>query len=161
MSRRFLILLCFLTSPVTASENSGRVVSVQDGDTLTVLVDRRQVRIRLKDIDAPEKKQAFGERSRQSLAELCFEKQAAFDDARKDRYGRVVARVTCAHTDAALAQVRRGMAWVFDRYVEDRSLYDLQQEARLNRNGLWQEANPIPPWQWRRMDAKAKSKKVE
>ena len=86
-----------------------RVVSVHDGDTLTVLIESRQVKVRLTDIDAPELRQPFGTRSKQSLSELCFGKVASLDVRGQDRYKRSLARVTCAGTDANAEQVRRGM----------------------------------------------------
>lgn len=125
------------------------VVSITDGDTLTAMCDHQQVKIRLAEIDAPEKKQAFGQRSKQSLAELCFQKQAEIRPQTKDRYHRTVARVICEGTDANAEQVRRGMAWVYDRYVKDKSLYALQDEARVRKVGIWSDADPVPPWEWR------------
>lgn len=127
----------------------GRVVNVHDGDTLTLLVDHRQVRVRLVDIDAPELGQAFGKRSRESLAQMCAGQTAVVRDGGRDRYKRMLGRVTCAGIDANAAQVKRGMAWVFDRYVRDRSLYALQREALTEQRGLWADAHPVPPWDWR------------
>ena len=89
---------------------TGRVVGISDGDTLTVLVERRQVKVRLADIDAPELKQAFGTRSRQSLAALCFNREVRLETAGTDRNGRTIATVHCAGTDANAEQVRQGMA---------------------------------------------------
>jgi endonuclease YncB( thermonuclease family) len=132
-----------------AAELVGRVVVIQDGDTLTVQVSRKQIKVRLTEIDAPERKQAFGTRSRQSLADLCAGKEARIADQGKDRYGRTLDRVYCADVDANAEQVRRGMAWVFDRYVTDRGLYPIQEEARAARRGLWHDQNPVPPWEWR------------
>ncbi len=127
----------------------GNVVSIHDGDTITVLVDRTQIRIRLTEIDAPELKQSFGIRSRQSLAELCFQKSVTIYEAGKDKYGRTLARVVCDGVDANAEQVRRGMAWVFDRYITDKSMYTLQSEAKSAMRGLWADTKPIPPWEWR------------
>ena len=90
-------------------ELSGKVVAVADGDTLTVLFNHRQVKVRLTEIDAPEKKQQFGNRSKQSLSDLCFNKTATLADTGKDRYGRTLARVYCDGVDANAEQVRRGM----------------------------------------------------
>lgn len=127
------------------------MVSVHDGDTLTVLIERRQMKVRLSDIDAPELGQPFGTRSRQSLAELCFGKPASLDVRGRDRYQRTIARVTCAGTDANAEQVRRGYAWTFTRYARaDSPLYALQREARAARRGLWNDPSPVPPWDWRR-----------
>lgn len=136
------------------------IVGVSDGDTLTARceaqTDREAVtlKVRLAEIDAPEKGQPFGMRSRQHLAELCFHKAATLAPvaagAGLDRYGRTVAHVTCAGADANVEQVRAGMAWVYDRYIIDRSLYSAQDEARAEARGLWQEAAPIAPWDWRK-----------
>lgn len=99
---------------------------------------------------APEKRQPFGNRARQSLGELYHEKRAEVRVVDVDRYKRVVGRVTCAGVDANAAQVRRGMAWVYDRYVKDKMLYRLQDEARGVGRGLWADRDPIPPWDWRK-----------
>ena len=100
-------LLFSLTLALQAS--AAPVVGIADGDTLTVLEDRKQVKIRLGNIDAPERKQVFGERSRQSLAEMCFRKDATYQTQTIDRYGRIVAVVTCDGVEANRAQV--SAAW--------------------------------------------------
>jgi endonuclease YncB( thermonuclease family) len=133
-----------------ADSFEGTVVRIADGDILTVHVSHEMVRIRLIDIDAPEKKQAFGTRSRQSLGEICHGKRARVDDRGLDRYGRTLGQVTCAGVDANAEQVRRGMAWVYVRYApKDSHLYGIEADARLHRRGLWQDASPVPPWEWR------------
>lgn len=108
------------------------------------------MKVRLAEIDAPEKKQPFGMRSKQALSDLCFGKQADVAPQTKDRYGRTVARIMCDEQDASEQLVRSGMAWVFDRYVTDRGLYRLQDEARAARRGLWGDSGPVPPWEWRK-----------
>jgi endonuclease YncB( thermonuclease family) len=153
VSKIFLAALACAALALAAgacADFDGRVVAVADGDTLTVLHDHRQIRIRLTEIDAPEKAQAFGNSSRQSLSDLCFGRNATLADKGKDRYGRTLARVHCGEVDANAEQVRRGMAWVYDRYVTDRGLYRLQDEARAGHRGLWTDAAPVPPWEWRR-----------
>jgi endonuclease YncB( thermonuclease family) len=148
--RWFLLALALAVHGASGETISGRVIGIADGDTLTILdAGKRQHKIRLAEIDAPERKQPFGTRSRQSLAALCFEKAAFVNDQGKDRYGRTIGRVNCAGVDANAEQVRQGMAWVFDRYVTDRALYSLQREAKAARRGLWISDTPIPPWQWR------------
>jgi micrococcal nuclease len=128
-----------------------RVVSVHDGDTLTVLVEKRQVKVRLTDIDAPELKQPFGTRSRQSLADLCFGKIASLDVRGQDRYKRTIAQVTCDGRDANAEQVRRGYAWAYTRYApRDSPLHAMQHEARVASRGLWVDPAPVAPWNWRR-----------
>jgi micrococcal nuclease len=126
------------------------VIGISDGDTLTVLNEnKQQVKIRLAEIDAPEARQPFGTRSKQSLSELCFGKQAQIKPQVKDRYGRTVARVTCEGVDANAEQVKRGMAWVYRKYAKDHSLYVLQNDAKVAGRGLWSEPSPMPPWEWR------------
>ncbi|QEL64783.1 hypothetical protein OTERR_13070 [Oryzomicrobium terrae] len=142
----------FAVMPLCA--NAGifcRIVGVTDGDTLTALcLGDERVKVRLAEIDAPEKKQPFGARAKESLSDMCFGKDAEIVPQAKDRYGRTVARVICAGVDANVVQVRRGMAWVYDRYVTDRSLYQVQDEARGARAGLWAEPDPVRPWEWRK-----------
>lgn len=112
------------------------------------------IKVRLAEIDAPESHQPFGRRSREHLAALCFQQPAEIRPIAagggRDRYGRTVAHVSCRGHDANAEQVKAGMAWVFDRYVTDPALYKLQDEARTARRGLWADAQPVPPWEWRR-----------
>lgn len=140
-----------LTLPsLTYADFTGKVVAVADGDTLTVLRDREQIKVRLVEIDAPEKAQAFGNRAKQSLSDLCFGKNATLAEQGKDRYGRTLARVTCDGMDANAEQVRRGMAWVYRKYApKDAPLYAVEGEAKAAKRGLWADADPIPPWEWR------------
>jgi len=151
--RRHLATLCLslllAASPALAAVQ-GRVVSVHDGDTLTVLIERHPVRVRLADIDAPELGQPFGSRSRQSLSGLCFGKVATLDVRGRDRYNRTLARVSCAGADVNAEQVRRGYAWTFVRYVRpDSPLFAIEREARAAHRGLWQDPAPVAPWDWR------------
>jgi endonuclease YncB( thermonuclease family) len=151
LSLKALCLTFLLAINPAQADVRGRVVSVHDGDTLTVLVERRQVKVRLTDIDAPELKQPFGTRSRQSLAELCFGKDATLDVRGQDRYKRTLATVTCAGTDANAEQVRRGYAWTYTRYVRANSpLFAIESEARSAHRGLWADAAAVAPWAWRR-----------
>lgn len=145
-----LLSLALLYSVAHADTLTGRIVGISDGDTLTMLdAGNNAVKIRLAEIDAPEKKQPFGARSKESLSDLCYEKTATADVQSKDRYGRTVARIKCKGVDASAAQISRGMAWVYDKYVKDKSLYQLQDEARTARLGLWSDPEPMPPWEWR------------
>lgn len=138
-------------SSVAAEGVVCRVVGVSDGDTITALCgDSKQLKVRLAEIDAPEKAQPFGQVSKKSLSDLCFGKQAEIATHGLDRYGRSIGRVSCDGTDANAEQVRRGLAWVYDKYVTDLSLYPIQTEARQEHRGLWSEKSPVPPWEWRR-----------
>ncbi len=149
-----LALLCFLAfaGAATAEELRGRVVGIADGDTLTLLTDQReQVRIRLAEIDTPERRQPYGDRARQALAALAFGKVVRVEVVDIDRYGRTVGRIRETAVDVNAELVRRGAAWVYRRYNRDLSLLQLEDEARAARRGLWAlpEAERMPPWEWR------------
>lgn len=130
------------------------VVAIADGDTLTARCGQpgayEQVRVRIAAIDAPEKSQPFGQRSKQLLSDLCFREAATIKPLSRDRNRRTVADVQCKGKDAGEAQVTAGMAWVFDRYAEGYAhLYRLQDTARGGRHGLWVDPAPVAPWDWR------------
>ena len=134
----------------------GKVIVVADGDTITVLDDTRtQHTIRLSGIDAPEKKQPFGNRSKESLSNLGFSKVVTVDTEKRDRYGREVGKVLVNGVDANLEQVKRGMAWHYKAYAREQSLGDrvlyseAEAGARRVRVGLWREEAPQPPWEFR------------
>ena len=136
------------------------VVGVSDGDTLKVRCGEpgayEQRSIRIAGIDAPEKAQPFGQRSRQALAELCFKREAAVRPLNTDRYGRTVASVSCQERDVAATQVQSGMAWVYRRYSKGlEQLYLLEQEARQAQRGLWVDAEVQPPWEFRKRRSRA------
>ncbi|MBE0586547.1 MAG: thermonuclease family protein [Hydrogenophaga sp.] len=131
------------------------VVAISDGDTLTARCGQpgayEQVKVRIAAIDAPEKSQPFGQRSKQSLSDLCFREAATIKPLSRDRYRRTVADVQCKGKDVGKAQVAAGMAWVFDRYAEGyEHLYRLQDTAKGGRQGLWADAAPVAPWDWRK-----------
>lgn len=148
---RLVALILWSVSATAAADLSCKVVGISDGDTITALCPgNEQVKVRLAEIDAPEKAQPFGARSKESLSDLCFGRTAHIDDQGHDRYGRTIGRVTCAGTDANAEQLRRGLAWVYDRYVTDPSLYRVQDSARSARLGLWSDPSPTPPWEWRK-----------
>jgi endonuclease YncB( thermonuclease family) len=149
--RNPLALALALAFSVSAwADFTGKVVAVADGSTLTVLVDQRQVKVHLADIDAPALKQRFGTQSRQSLAELCFGKDADVRESGHGRNSRTTGRVVCSGTDASAEQVRRGMAWVNRRHpVSSSPLYFLEDTAQRSHEGLWADNSPVPPWIWR------------
>lgn len=143
----FLILSC---SAISAERIEGRVVGVHDGDTLTLLLSGNQtVKIRLAQIDAPESDQAFGQKSRQSLAEMVFNKSVSVEKETVDKYGRTVGTVFVDGMDVNKNQVARGMAWVYRKYAHDKTLVQIEDNARQARAGLWANPNPVPPWEYR------------
>jgi endonuclease YncB( thermonuclease family) len=139
------------------AELYGRVVGITDGDTITLL-DRAngQPRIRLSGIDAPEKAQPFGEVARQNLARLVFDRNVRAECPKEDRYRRLVCTVFDGSRDVSLAQLDAGLAWWFRKYAdeqpaEERVAYEAAEDkARLRRVGLWSDADPVPPWEWRK-----------
>lgn len=151
MRRMLACLLLLAALPVNAESLTGKVVGVADGDTLTLYIEGEpQVRVRLSAIDAPEKKQAFGQRSKQALSDLCFGKTAQVDVVDSDQYGRKVAEVWCDGTYANGSMVESGFAWVYRRYAGLRvDLYAAEVDARLAKRGLWAEPSPTPPWDFR------------
>ena len=147
-----VLALLLLAVPALAETLSGRVVAIADGDTLTVLTERReQVRVRLSDIDTPERGQPWGSRSRERLSELAFGQEVRVVVRDTDRYGRSVGRVWAGPVDVNAAMVRDGAAWVYRRYLKDASLLAIEDEARAAKRGLWglPEAERTPPWEWR------------
>lgn len=165
MIRPFLLSLVLLAFPSLAAQLECRVVAISDGDTLTCLTaEKRQEKIRLRGIDAPERKQPWGERSRQHLAALVHGKPVVIDWQKRDRWKRIIGTVWvepadcsgCGPTlDAGRAQLAAGMAWWFKRYASDQPLqerhsYEFEEaEARARRVGLWADPQQTPPWEWR------------
>jgi len=149
----------------------GIIVKVRDGDTLQMLTDAGQrIEVRLNAIDAPEKASGKGgrgqpqaERARVNLAQLSLRRRATLHRTTMDRYGRHVGMLAIAtsegEVDAGWWQLRTGFAWVYPRYLDEiplrlRSTYrDAQAQAREERLGVWIDASPTPPWEWRRRQA--------
>lgn len=135
----------------------GKVVGITDGDTLTLLDENQaQHRIRVSGIDTPERAQAFGHVASDNLAKLAFGQLATADCQKQDRYGRLVCVVRVNGVDVGLAQVKAGLAWHYKKYANeqtpaDQELYaNAEQEAKDAHVGLWRDADPVPPWDWRK-----------
>lgn len=160
-----VLIAGLFTTFAEAQALHGRVVGVTDGDTIAVQdSDRLTHKVRLSGIDAPESRQAFGKRSKESLSRLVFGKPVRVAWTKKDRYGRIVGQVwvqpldcpTCGLTlDANRTQLAVGMAWWFKRYADEQPLperlaYEQEElDARARRVGLWSDPAPIAPWDWR------------
>ena len=132
-------------------------VSVTDGDTIKVKTHQNKVeKIRLAQIDTPEKKQPWGQKAKQAMSDNCFGKQVKVDIETTDRYGRLVGTVWYAGEDINRAMVREGHAWVYRKYVKDKSLYDDESYARSRGLGLWSlpENQRQAPWKWRKVKRK-------
>lgn len=153
------LLAAFLVYPLPGfAETLGcRVVGISDGDTLTCLTaQKQQVKVRLAEIDTPERAQPYGSRSRQALSDLAFGKDVILDVQERDRYGRTVARVQAGGTDVNRELVSQGAAWVYRAYNRDKSLLAVEAEAKAARRGLWSlaETDRMPPWEWRKAGKK-------
>lgn len=132
---------------------SGKVVGVADGDTITVLRDKSPIKIRLHGVDAPEKAQPFGERAKQFTSSLVFGKEVRVEVVTRDKYGRTVARVYVADRCLNEELLAAGLGWWYRPYSPtDKKLAQLEAGAKLAKRGLWAEANPTPPWDWRHPD---------
>jgi endonuclease YncB( thermonuclease family) len=133
---------------------SGTVSKISDGDTLTIInSDKKLVKIRLYGIDSPETKQKFGSDSKEFLANKINGKYITVDVIDIDRYKRSVSRIFLDDLDINRAMIENGYAWVYSQYckIPERAEWEqLQETAKADKKGLWQEENPIPPWKWRK-----------
>ena len=175
MRRFFFTLLLALPFALHAASRTCLVVGVIDGDTLTARCPLgggyERLRVRLDAIDAPEQRQAFGARAKQALSRLVFAKKVELDCPKTDPYGRSVCSVRVAPAsapegpktlDAGLAMVTLGMAWWYRAYAHEqtpqaRGQHEFAEaEAKAKKIGLWRDADPIPPWEWRRAEQDAR-----
>jgi endonuclease YncB( thermonuclease family) len=146
-----LLLLAGANVPsLVQSAFTGKVVAVLDGDSLMVLDGRQQVEVRLHGVDAPEGGQAFGNVCKRTLSNLVFGKTAAVQVMDIDRYKRRVSRLTVDERDVGLEMIRAGCAWHYRQYSDDAGYAAAETEARRARRGLWQDAAPVAPWNYRR-----------
>lgn len=134
----------------------GKVIGVSDGDTIMLLdSESRQHKIRLTGIDAPEKAQPFGQRSKEHLSRQVFGKRVSIEYSKTDRYGRTLGKVLVDGVDVNLEQVKNGFAWHYKEYMMDQSVMDRNVYAAAEASahsagvGLWKDKNPTPPWDWR------------
>lgn len=151
-----LLALLLHAAASWATDYAGRIVGVVDGDTVDLLISGRELhRIRLAGIDAPEKGQPFGAVSKRALSDLVFNRQVVVSANKRDRYGRLVGRIVVGGADANLQMVRNGFAWHYKKYASEQSTDDRERyaaaevAARLGRHGLWADAYPIAPWEYR------------
>lgn len=158
--RRFLLLIplivllaCRTGPSQVPDEGWGRVVKVIDGDTIDLLPDSKKTfRIRLSGVDAPERGMPYGKAAKDYLGRLCANQRVRYVKQDVDRYGRMVAKCYLQdgrHVESEM--LRAGLAWHYTRYSSDKKLQALEDEARANRRGLWQDPNPIAPWDYRKM----------
>lgn len=131
---------------------SAKVIGISDGDTMEVLFRDKPIKIRLAHIDAPEKRgtQPFGNNSKKALSDLCFGKIVTVQSEKYDRYKRLIAVIiTDKNKNVNKEMLLLGMAWHFKKYSNNAEYAQLENLARKNRVGLWQDQNAIAPWLWR------------
>lgn len=152
MKRKFFSLVLFVVAFSASADISGRIVRVLDGDTVEMLEPRnRLTRIRLARIDAPEKSQPFGQRSRQELSSMVAQRHVTVTGSDTDRYGRLLGTVWLSVTDVNAVQIRKGLAWVYRYHGKPARTDYAQQEAEARRQGagLWSVPGQTEPWRWR------------
>ncbi|MDD5299551.1 MAG: thermonuclease family protein [Gallionella sp.] len=140
-----------MDSAAQGAEFTAKVVIVLDGDTVMVQRKSGLVKIRLAEIDAPEKAQTFGETSKHSLSDMVLGKQVKVSSQTVDKYGRMVAHLGLNGLDVNAEQIRRGMAWEYSHFHGNKELVSLQEEAKQVPRGLWALSDPMPPWEWRKL----------
>lgn len=145
-----IILICLLFfNQLFPGDLTGKVVGVKDGDTIVLLSGTNQYTVRLNGIDAPEKKQAFGQRSKEALSSLIFGKQVTVQVTGTDRYSRNLGTVYLSGTDINKKMIESGFAWHYKQYDQTPSYSQAEIAARQSNLGLWADSNPIPPWEYR------------
>ena len=138
--------------PSLAADFPAKVIRIVDGDTIEMTHNGEPKRVRLAGIDAPERKQAFGSRARQFVAQQVFGKTVTVHSVGIDAYGRILGEVILGDGRSLNRElVANGLAWHYKRFSADRELARLEDEAREARRGLWSDRNPMPPWKFRRM----------
>lgn len=148
-----ILALLLTTYSVFAAESiSGRVVNVSDGDTVTILInDAETIKVRLSEIDAPEKNQPWGNKSKQALTVLISNQTVTVSAHGKDRYGRTLGTIYLNQKNINKLMVQNGEAWAYTKYVVDQEYFLLQEQAKTQKFGLWSIGvdQAIPPWEWR------------
>ena len=157
----FLLWILFICCAATDSFAwSGTVISVADGDTVTVLHGREKVKIRLYGIDAPEKKQAYGQKSKKAMNAMVRKRTVEVQPYDQDKYGRTVAVISVNGLNVNESMVKKGLAWVYRKYcraVFCRNWLQYEQQAREDMLGLWKDPHAMPPWEWRQQDRNVSS----
>ena len=138
------LLVCSL--PAFASE----ITYFYDGDTVKIVDAGFEYKLRITDIDAPERNQAYGKKSRRALMLLCSGGNIYAAISVTDKYGRKLGKLRCNNQDVSTYMIQNGHAWFYDRYSMDGSLLYQQQQARANQLGLWESKKPVQPWVWRK-----------
>lgn len=154
----FVLFLIAAVFRVSGAEIIGQVVGVSDGDTITILdnLDKGRFRVRLYGIDAPEKRQAFGNKAKGYLSSLVFGKRVTVRYSSIDRYGRIVGRVYLEKQDICLTMLSAGYAWHYVHFDKSPEYAAAEKQARAGGRGLWSDRSAVPPWDYRRASKRKK-----
>ena len=143
---KFIVAILWVACPLFALP--GKVVSVHDGDTITVLQNRQQIKVRLFGIDAPELKQPYGKKSKQFLANLIAGEAVEVEENGKDRYKRTIGTIYLNGKDINAQMVENGYAWAYRKF--SKKYAPQESEAKYQKLGLWRDEEPVPPWEFRK-----------
>lgn len=163
MNNKYYLLkfvFIFFLSAAYCQEIRGKVVGISDGDTFTLLTrDKKQIKVRLSEIDTPERDQPYGTRAKQALSDLVFSRDVLVVQKDIDFRGRLIGHVYVDSIHINKKMVQLGMAWVYRQYMKDKTLLIDQQVAKDAKKGLWSlpSIEQVPPWEWRKA-SKTKSK---
>jgi len=151
LTNKIVIIFLILSSFCCKSTFYGKVIGIKDGDTIEILtMQKKTITIRLNGIDAPEKNQAYGQKSKENLSYLIFGRRVKIASTGHDRYGRLLADIYIDSKNVNYLQVAEGFAWHYKKYSDDKNLERLEKQARKNKKGLWKDKYPIPPWDFRK-----------
>ena len=150
--RKIINIFLLLTTILVAETITGKVISVTDGDTIKILYEKKKVyKIRLNDIDAPEKKQAFGNKSKENLAKYIAGENVRVEYYKLDRYKRILGTVYFKDKDINKQQIIDGYAWVYKKYSKNNEYINQERISKNHKRGLWKDEKPIEPWEYRKM----------
>ncbi len=152
MRFHLLFISCLLLAAnvnARAAELTPKITYFYDGDTVKIKDNLSEYKLRLTDIDAPERNQSYGKTARRALIQLCENAEIQVYITGIDKYQRNLGKLICNNQDASIYMIKNGHAWFNRRYSMDYTLDVIEQESHVQELGLWKSRNPIPPWQWR------------
>lgn len=151
MIKYITIILLLISTNLLSLELKGKIIHISDGDTVHLLTDKKEkIKIRLNDIDAPESKQAYGNKSKENLKKYIYQKNVIVEYKKKDKYKRVLGTIYYQNKDINIQQVKDGYAWVYKKYSKNSNYFKAEKGARSKKLGLWSDKNPIEPWEFRK-----------
>lgn len=149
--KHILYIIFFLYTSISFSQLTGRVIKIKDGDTIVILDSSfKQHTIRIADIDCPEKNQPFGKKAKWFVSDEIYLSSVKVKEKGKDRYGRIIGYVLYKNKNLSEELLKNGLAWHYKKYSKSKSFQSLEDRAKKNRVGLWQDNKAVAPWKWRK-----------